>query len=111
MNIVLVILLILCWLCSFMLLVCTVLSNRYLWAAKLMYKLLFPQDYKDYKEALSLPNIPICNKDSEKPNGYYIYWFNDKHQALFYDTECVLSDGPLLKNLIKKQQLSEVTSK
>lgn len=97
----LIVILSFCLLSSCTVIITVLLRNRYLWAAKITYKLLFPKKYKDYKEALT-QNIPTVDKNSgEPPEGFYIYVFSANHRALFYDDECILSEGPLLDNLIK----------
>lgn len=85
-------------------------GDRYLWAAKVNYKLLFPKSYEVYKRALKEP-IRFIFTDEQKDefcrgnrDGLYIWKSGiDGKCALFENRNCMIPDGPLVKDIIKKR--------
>lgn len=84
--------------------------DRYLWAAKFHYKTLFPKSYKVYQRALKEP-IRFIFTDEQKDefcrgdrDGLYIWKSGiDGKCALFESRNCMIPDGPLVENIIKKR--------
>ena len=84
--------------------------DKYLWAAKFNYKLLFPKSYEAYQRALKEP-IRFIFTDEQKDefcrgncDGLYIWKSGiDGQCALFENRNCIISGGPLVEDIIKKR--------
>lgn len=84
--------------------------DKYLWAAKFHYKILFPKSYKVYQRALKEP-IRFIFTDEQKDefcrgncDGLYIWKFKLNGKcALFENDDCIIPGGPLVEDIIKKR--------
>ena len=84
--------------------------DKYLWAAKLDSKLIFPNQWKVYQRALKEP-IRFIFTDEQKDEfcrgnygGLYIWKFELNGKcALFENDDCIIPGGPLVEDIIKKR--------
>lgn len=94
-------------LCNCIILIC---YDKYLWAAKVNYKFLFPKSYDVYQRALREPIRFIFTSEQKdefcrgNPDGLYI-WKSaiDGKCALFENGDCLIPGGPLVEDIIKKR--------
>lgn len=84
-------------------------NDKCLWVAKLNYRIMFPESYKAYKRALVEPiRFVLTNEQKEEfcrgdYKGLYVWKTITGHCALFEDHECVIPNGPLVEDIIKKR--------
>ena len=82
--------------------------DKYLWAAKINAKLLFPDQWLAYNRALTEP-LQFVLSDEQKNNffrgdckGLHI-WKGTDCCALFDGMQCLIPGGPLVEDIIKKR--------